>query len=54
MENIQNLISYKKGYIDFCRQTSSSPQKRLSPWKQYFLVFSENTAVFEKKKKKNC
>ncbi len=26
MENIQNLISYKKVCIDFCRQTPTSPQ----------------------------
>ncbi len=26
IKNIQSLISYKKGYIDFCRQTPPSPQ----------------------------
>ncbi len=26
MKNIQNLIFYKKGYINFCRQTTPSSQ----------------------------
>ncbi len=26
MKNIQNLNTYKKGYTDFCRQTSAYPQ----------------------------
>ncbi len=26
MKNTQNFISYKKVYIDFCRQTPPSPQ----------------------------
>ncbi len=29
MKNIQSLISYKKGYIDFCRQTAPSFQNSL-------------------------
>ncbi len=32
-KNIQNLISYKKGYIDFCRQMPPSLKMVMSPHK---------------------
>ncbi len=47
-KNIQNLIPHKKGYIHFRRQTPFSLRKRLVHQKQFFAVFSENTASFEK------
>ncbi len=47
-KNIQTLISHKKDYIHFRRQTYSSLQKRLGPPKRFFAIFSENTAFFEK------
>ncbi len=50
--NIQNLISHKKGYIHFRRQTLTSLQKRRGPQKWFFVIFSENTAFFEKTVKK--
>ncbi len=50
LKNIQNLISHKKGYIDFRRQTRPFLQKGLVPHKISFsLSFSENTTFFEKK-----
>ncbi len=45
-ENIQNLISHKRGYIHFCRQMPPSLQKRLRPPKRFFAVFSENYSFF--------
>ncbi len=48
LKNIQYLIFHKKGYIHFRRRTLPSLQKRLGPQKQFFVVFSENTAFFEK------
>ncbi len=47
-KNIQNLISDKKGYLQFRRRTLPSLQKRLALQKR-FLQFSEKiTAFFEK------
>ncbi len=43
-KNIQNLISHKKGYIHFPRQTLPSHQNKPGPQKLFFAVFSENTA----------
>ncbi len=49
MKNIQNPISYKKIYIDFCRQTLPSPQNGhvlpqivfRSFFKKYFFFFEK-------------
>ncbi len=48
MKNIQYLISHKKGYVHFCRQTPTSIQKKLGPQKRFSAVFSENTAFLKK------
>ncbi len=45
-KTVPNLISNKKAYIHFRRQTSLSLQKVLSPQERFFTVFSENTAFF--------
>ncbi len=47
-KNILNLPLHKKDYIDFRRQTPPFLQKRLGPQKQFFAIFSENKAFFEK------
>ncbi len=49
MKNIRNLISYKKGYTDFGRQTPPFPQNGYCPPTNGFSqLFLENTAFFEK------
>ncbi len=40
MKNIQHLISYKKGYIDFCCQMPPFP-KLISPHKWFSTIFME-------------
>ncbi len=42
MKNIQNLISYKKVYVDFCRQTPLPLKMVMSSHKWYFTIFSEH------------
>ncbi len=46
MKNIQNLISYEKGYIDFCRQTLPFPRKGHMPPQMVFRsIFQKNLLV---------
>ncbi len=47
MKNIKNFISYKKGYIDFCRRVPL-PLKRVMSSHKRFFVFGENTTFLEK------
>ncbi len=47
-KNIQNLISHKKGTINFCCQTPPPLQKRLSRQKRFFTILSENTSFLKK------
>ncbi len=42
------MDAYKKGYIDFCRQTSPLFKTAVSSHKWFFPIFSKNTAFFEK------
>ncbi len=46
MKNIQNPISYKKGYIDFCRQTPPSPQNDLVLSRMVFRSFFKKYCFF--------
>ncbi len=39
MRNIQKLIFYKKGYIDFCGQMAPSLKTVSSPMQMVFLFF---------------
>ncbi len=39
MKNIQNLISYKKVYIDFCHKTTISPQNGHVPPQMVLCIF---------------
>ncbi len=48
MKNIRNLDAYKKGYIDFCRQTHPPPRNGIFSRKWFFAFFSENAAFFQK------
>ncbi len=49
MKNIQNLISYEEGYIDFCLQTSPSLQNgRVLPQMVFHRFFNKNTVFFLK------
>ncbi len=48
MKNIQNLISYKKGYIDFSRQTSLSTQNSHVFPEMIFHNFFWKCCLFQK------
>ncbi len=51
-KTIQNLISHKKGYIHFCRQTSPSFKRDLGP-ETMVLPFFQKIQPFLKKLLKN-
>ncbi len=46
MKNIQNLISDKKGYIDFSSQTPTSPQNGHVPLQIVFRSFFRKYCCF--------
>ncbi len=48
LKDIHNFNAYKKGYIDFCRQTSPSSKNGHVLPQMIFHFFLENTAFFEK------
>ncbi len=48
LNDIRDLISYKKVYIHFRRQTPPFLQNRLGPQKRFSGVLSENYTFLEK------
>ncbi len=46
MKNMQNLISYKKSYIDFCRQAPLPLKTVVSSHKWFFQVFFQKYCFF--------
>ncbi len=50
IKNIGNLVTLKKSYIRFRRQTHPSLGKGFGPpWKLLFAIFLENTGFFSEK-----